>query len=282
MKKISLSFIASNNTMATRTKIITIFNQKGGTGKSFITLNLAGCLAFKGYKTLVIDLDGQADVSSRLGHYRSEINILQVFREGREIPMLGVPFSDFLFLAPGSVHIRTTDREMWCNGNAHGVLKNAIAPIADQFDFIIIDTPPDHESVMVDNALFASTHLLVPIGGHGPNDIENLDTVMDKFITSQFKPGGGDIEFLGVIRNSVDDGAMAKLIHQQTEHFFEVSQGSNSAVFKTALRFLKEFKNAQAVPIPIVFQSLSKPASKNFMEFTDELLIRLKLKSIKA
>jgi chromosome partitioning protein len=147
------------------TAIITVANQKGGVGKTTTAINLSAALANRGKRTLLIDLDPQAN--STIAFYDSgEIatSMFDVLSESRAtMAAVTKPTKDpMLFLGPGRLALAKLEQVLAGQFDAPYRLKDALAPILKEYDYIVLDTPPSL-GILTVNALVASTHLLVPI-----------------------------------------------------------------------------------------------------------------------
>ena len=166
--------------------ILTITNQKGGVGKTTTAINLSAALASKGLRTLLVDLDPQANSSmSFLDVHQVEKSVFdalidsqtpmqQIVRPAEKVPNL--------FLAPSSISLAKLEAKLLGDIDSHFRLKDAIGSVQAEYDFVILDTPPTLGIITV-NALVAASHVLIPIQSsyfalEGTDDLlETIDKV---------------------------------------------------------------------------------------------------------
>src|SRR5258705_10955588 len=147
------------------TAIITIANQKGGVGKTTTAINISAALAHRGKRTLLSDLDPQAN--STIAFYNSgEIatTMFDVLSDSRAT-MLAVikPTKDpNLFLGPGRLALAKLEQVLAGQFYAPYRLKDALAPVGKEYDYLVLDTPPSL-GILTGNALGCSTPFLLPI-----------------------------------------------------------------------------------------------------------------------
>ncbi|MBE7357928.1 ParA family protein [Campylobacter sputorum] len=145
-------------------EIIAIANQKGGVGKTTTAVNLAASLAVAEKRVLLIDVDPQANATTGMGFSRSdyEYNIYHVLTGRKKLSQI-ILKTDIptLFLAPSNIGLVGIEQEI-SEKDSKLILKNKIAEILDDYDYIIIDCPPALGSITI-NALSASDSVIIPI-----------------------------------------------------------------------------------------------------------------------
>ena len=146
-------------------RIISISNQKGGVGKTTTTVNLASFLAEKGKRTLIIDVDPQANAGFGLGINAEELeNTLYEVLIGH-INIKEAIFKthiEDLYIVPSNMHLSGAQMDMLDMEQKEFVLRKALAEIKDDFDYILIDCPPSL-GVLTLNGLVAADSVMIPL-----------------------------------------------------------------------------------------------------------------------
>jgi len=146
-------------------KIIAITNQKGGVGKTTTSVNLAACVAQAGRRVLVVDADPQGNTSSGLGvRVKGRTpTVYEVMSGEVALPdALCKTGVDGLLLLPSDIRLAGAEIELATMDGREHVLREALAPADDRFDYVFIDCPPSLGLITI-NALCAAGGVLIPI-----------------------------------------------------------------------------------------------------------------------
>jgi chromosome partitioning protein len=252
-------------------KIISIANQKGGVGKTTTAINVSSLLAAAEKKTLLIDIDPQANSSSGLGvnnHTPSVYEVLIGANSTSEVIIeTYMPFMDLL---PSNINLVGAEIEMVDLPHRESLLRNAIKEGSDKYEFIIIDCPPSL-GLLTLNALTASNSVLIPVqceyfALEGLGQLLNTINIVKQHFNKE-------LSIEGVLLTMFD--SRLKLSHQVAE---EVKKYFGDKVFKTIIHRNVRISEAPSFGKPIILYDAVSSGSRNYMALASELLERNEIK----
>jgi chromosome partitioning protein len=251
--------------------IIAIANQKGGVGKTTTAINLAAALASKGIKTLLVDLDPQANSSmSFLDIHQLDGSIYDALTEPNvHLQQIVRPAEklNHLFIAPSTIALAKIEAKLIGELDSHFRLKDELESVQESYDYIVIDTPPTLGIITV-NALVAATHVLIPIQAsyfalEGTDDL--LETI-DK-IKMRANP---QLQILGALITLYDKRTLlAKDIYEQIQRVFGVK------VFKTVITKSVRLEESPAYRESIFTFAPRSAGAYEYYRLSEEVLSRV-------
>jgi chromosome partitioning protein len=250
-------------------KIISISNQKGGVGKTTTAINLGSSLALLGKRTLLMDLDPQANATTGLGIDPSALShhIYHVMLEESDMDSIIVPTKlPGLFLAPSSTDLVGVDVELMDAPMRERFVTRIISGMKETFDYILIDCPPSL-GLLTLNALTASHSLLVPVQCEY-YALEGIKSILNTFnlVKNRLNPS---LSIEGFLMTMFD--SRTKLSHEVTgsmrSHF-------NSRVFNTVIPRNTRLCEAPSFGLPICLYDISSKGAQHYLMLAKEMLSR--------
>lgn len=175
---------------------IAVINQKGGVGKTTTTANLGAALADRGLRVLLIDLDPQAHLSLHFGVELADAqqSIYDVLTASTPIADVAVPGRDKLAIVPADIDLAGAETELVSVTGREVLLREALEPVDDAYDILLIDCPPSL-GVLTINALVAADEVMIPLQAHflalqGLSRLLSTVTLVRQRINPALKVGG--------------------------------------------------------------------------------------------
>lgn len=210
--------------------VIAIANQKGGVGKTTTAINLAAAFARRKNRTLLIDLDPQANSTLTFLPLEEVTHSIYDVLSDHHLSLAEIVKPTKcanLCLAPSKISLAKLEANLVGQFDAPFRLKDALAPVRKEFDVIVIDTPPAL-GIMTVNALVAASYLLVPIQS-SYYALEGTDDLLETLERVRSRPNP-DLQLLGVLVTMFDRRTnLARDIHKEVCHVF------GDKVFKTVI-----------------------------------------------
>lgn len=248
-------------------KIISIANQKGGVGKTTTAINLSSLLAAAEKKTLLIDIDPQANSSSGLSIHNQSPSVYEALIGEKIInEVILNTYMPFLDLLPSNINLVGAEIEMVDMKDRERLLENRIELIKGHYDFILIDCPPSL-GLLTLNALTASDSVLIPVqceyfALEGLGQLLNTINIVKQHYNKY-------LEIEGVLLTMFD--TRLRLSHQVAE---EVKKYFGDKVYATIIHRNVRISEAPSFGKPIILYDAISSGAKNYMSLAAELLER--------
>jgi chromosome partitioning protein len=203
------------------TRTIAICNQKGGVGKTTLTINLGAALADLGQRVLLVDLDPQGHLTEGLGlqeaYLDSPITLYDALTSKEPVQLRSLiqhqtQNHEPIDVIPASFQLMLAEQSLYMARNREHKLKNLLGQLDNQYDYVLLDCPPVLGN-LTDNALNAARRVLIPIQAEATS-VRALDLLFDQ-IESVERGLNIQIQVLGVVPNLVQDSVMARKILQE-------------------------------------------------------------------
>ena len=246
--------------------ILSVLNNKGGTGKTTTSINIAAATALEGKKVLLVDLDAQGNATTGLGFEKATLsstvyNLLSQTRRAEEVLLdTGV---ENLWLLPSNLDLAGAEVELSSAPGREYVLRESIASIRDRFDNIVIDCPPNI-GLLTLNALVTSDLILIPVQCefYPMEGLPTLLKVMD-LVKSRLKAA---FDYRIILTMFDRRTALSRRVLEQVRGSF------GRRVLKTVIPRSVRMAEAPSKGLPGIIYRPKNPASEQYRAAAKELL----------
>jgi chromosome partitioning protein len=249
------------------TKIVALANQKGGVGKTTTAINLGASVAACERRVLLVDLDPQANATSGIGVTEADPSMYDVLIENMPLRDIIRPTEiPTLFLAPSSVDLVGAEVELRDAIGREYYLKRVLEPIIQDYDYILIDSPPSLGLLTV-NGLTAANSVLVPLQAEyfALEGVSQLLATIDR-VKSAVNPS---LDVEGIVLTMYDE--RMNLARQVAE---EVRNHFGDKVYKTVIPRNVRLSEAPSFGKPIILYDIRSRGSEAYVSLAREFIQR--------
>ena len=253
-------------------EVVSVANQKGGTGKTTTAVNLAAVFAESGLRTLLVDFDPQGSATSMAGFVPAKLKPAMY-----EVVMEGVPISEALKrpqwargeldLAPSNLDLAAAEALLITKIGRERALFRALKPVADRYDIVLIDTPPSL-GILTINALMSSNHVLIPVSAEYL-PLEGIPLLL-RTLDLLKREADHEVEILGYVVTMVDRGLR---LGRDVREALKSQLGE--LVFKTEIPRNVKVAEAPRYGKPVVVFDPDAPGAVAYRKLAQEILDRL-------
>ncbi len=252
-------------------KILAIANQKGGVGKTTTTVNIAASLAAAEKKVLLIDCDPQGNSTSGMGIDRKEItgSTYDLFTSRKSLPEIkkSTHFS-WLEVVPAKIDLVGVEIELIQMISRERVLKKALLPYKDEYDYVLIDCPPSLGLLTV-NALTAADGVIIPVQCEY-YALEGLSALTNtiKLIKQDLNP---DLAIEGVLLTMYDSrNNLAEQVALEVRKYF------GNKVYTTVIHRNVALSEAPSHGKPVLLYDIRSRGAQSYLELAKEVISHAK------
>ena len=251
-------------------KVICIFNQKGGVGKTTTNINLCSYLAMEGYKVLTLDIDPQGNTTSGLGIDKRNLELSMYDVLTTDVSLDDVIIKSDLIqnlsIAPSTMELAGAEVEMITKRDREQVLLEKVKKLESKYDYIFIDCPPSLGMITI-NALTCSNSVLIPIqcefyALEGVGQLMNTIQLVKKSLNK-------DLKIEGVLMTMYDYRT-----NLSNEVFKEVQKYFKELMYKSTIPRNIRLAESPSFGLPIMLYDEKCKGADSYLNFTKEFLER--------
>lgn len=251
-------------------KIISFSNQKGGVGKTTSAVNVAASLGVLGQKVLLIDLDPQGNATSGVGiskrGLKNTINDVLVGDITAEEAIVETKFEN-LSVLPANIALAGAEYNLYQIEGTEGIMKEALAPIKDKYDYIIIDCPPSLSMLTV-NAMVASDGVVIPMQCefYALEGLSQLTVTINRIKANY----NNSLNITGILITMYNSRLLLSLqvINELNKHYAD-------KLFTTHISRGVKVSEAPGFGIPVYYHDKRSKGTKEYLAVARELISRI-------
>lgn len=258
--------------------VLTLYARKGGVGRTMLSQNLAGACAQQGVRVLALDLDPQASLSKNffgrdyINSLRPYQTIAAMFEQNRdpEFPEMIHPTKvENISIIPSSDHLEPFDLPKPLEQEQEQfVVRDVVDSVREDFEIVLIDTPPNVANLLAWNALMASDYVITPVQPE-KNSCEGVVDVKIRLQTA-IRNGNPALVDLGYFVNNMDRRTAHHRIMEE-----ELRQLHGTQVFESVIYRRTDFQNAQHSYRPISYEEPDSPEAEMIQNLMLEIIHRI-------
>ena len=255
-------------------RVTAVAAQKGGATKTALACNVGPLLAVAGRRTLLIDLDQQADLTARFGLTPDTLDysMVDVLAPRNSVPIADAIVHDLkgidgLDLLASDIRASGLEEQLTGVRFRETLLQREIARVAGEYDEIVIDCPPSL-GVLTMNGLVAADQAIVPVNLQDRAALNGVEQLLETILTIQQQTPKEAVRLRAIVRNRVTASAIA---YRKNAIKLDALQAQGVPIAEIVLKEARAWHNAGAEDLPLLMYAPNSDAARNFRELMVEL-----------